>query len=195
LSEEARPKVYLYGLSLGSLGVESIVASIDIVNEPIDGALMVGPPFLNDLRARLVGDRDPGTTPAAPIYEDGKTVRFADESGIIAPDDAAWGDTRIVYLQHATDPVVFFAPDLVFGEPDWLRRNQRHVELDDEFRWIPIVTMWQVLTDMTVANSVPTGFGHVYSIGAHVSAWAGVIGPDGWTDARTSALRHHLMTG
>ncbi len=38
-----RPELYLYGLSLGSMGVESMLTSVNIVNEPVDGALMVGP--------------------------------------------------------------------------------------------------------------------------------------------------------
>ena len=38
-----RPELYLYGLSLGSMGVESVLTSVNIVNEPVDGALMVGP--------------------------------------------------------------------------------------------------------------------------------------------------------
>ena len=50
-SRGERPALYLYGLSLGSMGVESVLTSVNIVNEPVDGALMVGPPFVNDLHA------------------------------------------------------------------------------------------------------------------------------------------------
>jgi hypothetical protein len=60
LPQDDRPRLYLYGLSLGSYGVESILTSINIVNEPIDGALMVGPPFVNELWNDLVAGRDPG---------------------------------------------------------------------------------------------------------------------------------------
>ena len=48
-----RPALYLYGLSLGSMGVESVLTSVNIVNEPVDGALMVGPPFVNEMHRRL----------------------------------------------------------------------------------------------------------------------------------------------
>ena len=54
LPESSRPRLYLYGLSLGSYGVESILGSIDLINEPIDGALLVGPPFVNPVHAGLV---------------------------------------------------------------------------------------------------------------------------------------------
>ena len=39
LPEDSRPELYLFGLSLGSFGVESILTSINVLNEPIDGAL------------------------------------------------------------------------------------------------------------------------------------------------------------
>jgi uncharacterized membrane protein len=191
LPQATRPEIYLYGLSLGSLGVESVLTSIDIINEPIDGALLVGPPFVNDLRNRLILDRDAGSTPAMPVYEGGRTVRFMDESGLAAPM-TDWGDTRVVYLQHASDPVVFFSPDLLLEPPEWLSGENRGPEIYDGFRWIPFVTVWQVLTDMAVANSVPEGFGHVYTSQAHVEAWAAILRPDGWTAADTSALQLHL---
>ena len=58
LPDGERPALYLYGLSLGSMGVESVLTSVNIVNEPVDGALMVGPPFVNDMHARLEVGRD-----------------------------------------------------------------------------------------------------------------------------------------
>jgi hypothetical protein len=63
LPEDRRPEIYLYGLSLRNYGVESILTSINIINEPIDGALLVGPPFGNELWNELVADRDPGRSP------------------------------------------------------------------------------------------------------------------------------------
>jgi len=191
LLEGARPEIYLYGLSLGSLGVESILTSIDIINEPIGGALLVGPPFVNDLRNRLIADRDPGSTPVMPVYEGGRTVRFMDESGIEGPP-SEWGGTRVLYLQHASDPVVFFSPDLLLDPPEWLAGENRGPEIYEGFRWIPLVTVWQVLTDMAVANSVPEGFGHVYSRQAHAEAWAAILQPEGWTADDTARLQQHL---
>ena len=83
LPAASRPKLYLYGLSLGSIGVESILSSVNIVNEPIDGALMVGPPFVNDMHARLEADRDAGSPAYLPVYEQGRTVRFtAEQNGL-----------------------------------------------------------------------------------------------------------------
>ena len=70
LPEDERPELYLYGLSLGSFGVESILTSVNFMNEPIDGALMptgelrsvAGTPF--DFRvATAIGLRIDGDDP------------------------------------------------------------------------------------------------------------------------------------
>jgi uncharacterized membrane protein len=189
LPEDSRPELYLYGLSLGSFGVESILNSINIVNEPIDGALMVGPPFVNPLHAQLEKDRDPGTAPYMPIYEDGRTVRFTSQENGLAIPTAEWGPTRLVYLQHGSDPVVFFSPDLALTPPDWLSEDdQRAPDVSDQMVWVPLVTMWQVAADLPAAGSVPEGFAHLYNLSENAVAWIAVTQPDGWTDADTDRL-------
>ena len=110
LPESSRPKVYLYGLSLGSFGAEAILASINVINEPIDGALLSGPPFVNELWNEVVAGREAGTPPLLPVYRAGRTVRFTGEDDALDRPAGEWGPTRIAYLQHATDPVVFFSP-------------------------------------------------------------------------------------
>lgn len=192
LPEEERPEIYLYGLSLGSYGVESILRSIEIINHPINGALMVGPPFLNDLWNELVDNRDAGSSPPTPIYEDGQTVRFTTETNAVALPTSEWGDTRILYLQHASDPVVFFRTDLLLEQPDWLMDGQRGAEISEGFIWIPFVTQWQVLIDLPAAGSVPEGFGHLYTREANADAWIAVTEPDNWADADTERLRMYL---
>lgn len=186
------PEFYLYGLSLGSYGVEAVLTSIDMLNHPIDGALMVGPPFFSPLWNRFVTERDPSSTPSAPVYDDGRTVRFTNEKSALSLPQGEWGDTKLVYLQHASDPVVFFTPDLLLDEPDWLKTGQRGPGLSEDFVWVPFVTVWQVLTDMAASESVPDGFGHRYSAKAHVDAWAAVIEPDGWGPAATARLSQHF---
>jgi uncharacterized membrane protein len=194
LPEHDRPRLYLYGLSLGSYGVESILTSINIVNEPIDGALMVGPPFVNELWNDLVAGRDPGSSPATPVYEAGRTVRFVNEGERDPIPTSDWGRTRILYLQHASDPVTFFSPDLLLNRPDWLLADQRGADVPDRFGWVPLVTMWQVLLDLPAAGSVPEGFGHLFTPEANAQAWIDVTRPEPWTAADSDALRQHLRT-
>jgi uncharacterized membrane protein len=192
LPAASRPELYLYGLSLGSYGVESILTSINVINEPIDGALMVGPPFVNELWNELVDNRDPGTSPSLPVYGQGRTVRFTGESDEGALPADGWGDTRILYLQHASDPVTFFSPDLLLSKPDWLEPDQRGPDIAARFTWIPLVTMWQVLLDLPAGGAVPEGFGHLFTREANARAWAAVTRPDGWTAADGEALHDHL---
>jgi uncharacterized membrane protein len=188
LPEKARPKLYLYGLSLGSFGVESVLSSINLVNSPIDGALMSGPPFVNVLHKQLVANRQDGSAPWQPIYGDGRTVRFTAEQNGLSKSPGPWGPTRLVYLQHASDPVVFFSPSLAFGIPDWLNPGQRGPDVSQRMEWFPLVTFWQVALDLPGAGNVPDGFGHLYSKRANLEAWVAVTRPQGWSSAKTDAL-------
>ena len=193
LPEARRPEIYLYGLSLGSYGVESILTSINIINEPIHGALMVGPPFVNELWNELIADRDPGTSPATPIYQDGRTVRFTNEENALDLPSAEWGATRVVYLQHASDPVVFFSPSLFWRQPDWLLEGQRGVEISEEFQYTRLITGWQVMMDLPAAGTIPEGYGHLYSKQANAEAWIAVTRPDGWSGDDTNQLVDYLV--
>lgn len=193
LPEDHRPEIYLYGLSLGSFGVESILTSISIINEPIDGALLVGPPFVNELWNELVAGRDAGSSPVTPIYENGSTVRFTNEESAINRPSAHWGDTRVVYLQHASDPVVFFSPSLFWREPDWLLDGQRGVEISDEFQYTRFTTGWQVMMDLPSAGLIPEGYGHLYSKQANAEAWIAVTRPEGWSDDDSERLVDFLI--
>ncbi len=189
LPEDSRPQLYLYGLSLGSYGVESILNSISLVNEPIDGAFMSGPPFVNSLHNEIEGDRDPDSPAWLPAYEDGRTVQFTSSgSEIDEVITADWGPTRLVYLQHSSDPVVFFNQDLAFEEPEWLLEGQRGPDIPAEMVWVPIVTMWQVALDLPAAGSVPIGHGHMYSPQSNAEAWAAMTQPPGWTPEDTEML-------
>lgn len=188
LPESTRPEIYLYGLSLGSFGVEAVLSSINIINEPINGAFMAGPPFVNKLHGALVADRDSGSPASLPIYENGRTVRFTAEEDALDIPTADWDHTKIVYLQHASDPVVFFSSDLAFSYPAWLREGQRGPDVSDKMVWLPIVTMWQVAVDLPGAGSVPEGYGHLYSKGANADAWIGLTEPANWTEADSEAL-------
>lgn len=192
LPESSRPEFYLYGLSLGSFGVESILTSINIINEPINGALLSGPPFVNELHSDLVAGRDDGSPASLPVYQNGRTVRFTAEENALYDPTAEWDHTKIIYLQHASDPVVFFSRDLAFGYPDWLLEGQRGPDVSDDMVWFPIVTMWQVALDLPAAGSVPEGYGHLYTKAANTDAWVALTEPDDWTDADSAALKEFL---
>jgi uncharacterized membrane protein len=192
LPEDSRPRLYLYGLSLGSNGVESILTSIDLVNEPISGAFMSGPPFVNQLHAELTTLREPGSPSWRPVYQDGRTVRFTAQQPALQSLPGPWGPTRIAYLQHGSDPVVFFSGSLLLHKPDWLEPGQRAPDVTPWFTWAPFVTLWQVAMDLPAAGSVPWGYGHLYPPSENLPAWVAVTRPPGWTDTQLTALGQRL---
>jgi uncharacterized membrane protein len=194
LPEQSRPQLHLYGLSLGAYGVESILRSINIVNAPISGALMVGPPFVSPLHDEIEADREPGSPAWQPIYQDGSTVRFATEEGGLDRPPGPWGPTRMAYLQHNSDPVVFFSPTLALRRPDWLGEGQRGPDISPDMVWFPLVTMWQVALDLPGAASAPSGFGHMYSRRANLESWVALTRPADWTDQRTDELVEFMGT-
>lgn len=196
LDPDARPDIYLFGLSLGSYGVEAILRSPSIINEPIAGALMAGPTFLNPMHSELTAARDTGTSAALPVFDGGRTVRFTSETNNLSRGSATWGPSRIVYLQHGSDPVTFFSPELAWQEPAWLDNGYRAPDVSKEMGWSPVITMWQVALDLAAADGVPVGYGHRYSAEAFANSWAGVLGADEWDDEwdreRTSELARFI---
>jgi uncharacterized membrane protein len=100
LPEESRPEIYVYGLSLGSFGAESVLSSINIVNEPLDGAVFSGPTLFNQLHSELTEQRDDSSPAWQPVVDDGRTVRFTGKENALNIPSAEWEDTRIVYTQQ-----------------------------------------------------------------------------------------------
>lgn len=187
MPEADRPQVLAYGESLGSYGSETAYDSLADIRARTDGVLWVGPPNSNPIWHALVDRRDPGTTSLAPVYASGLLVRFAGDTEQIAEPPTAWEEPRVLYLQHASDPIVWWGPDLLFSEPDWLQGNPAG-EGGLTMTWYPVVTFWQVTFDLVNSKGVPDGHGHNYD-GLTLDGWVAVAPPDGWTDADTERVR------
>ncbi|MBV8292409.1 MAG: alpha/beta hydrolase [Mycobacterium sp.] len=196
LPPDHRPKLVLYGESLGSMAGQAAFGWLpDIRQMGFDAVLWVGPPQASPLWHALIVRRDPHSTQVQPRYDNGRTVRFSEA---IDPADVArlagppWSGTRVLFLQHPSDPVVWWSPDLLFGRPDWLI-EPRGRDRSALMRWNPVVTFWQVSADLTNAEGVPGGHGHNYSNDI-LDGWAAVAPPDGWTAADTERIRAALKT-
>ncbi|MFZ3394382.1 alpha/beta hydrolase [Rhodococcus sp. 7Tela_A2] len=190
LPEDTRPKLYIYGESLGTQSGEGAFDSIGEIRSSVDGVLWVGPPNSNRLWRQIVERRDPGTPEVLPVYADGLVVRFAGGSDSVPEPDAAWLAPRVLYIQHTSDPVVWWSPDLIFSRPDWLAEPPGHDRLP-QMRWFPFVTFWQVSADLTNAAGVPDGHGHNYGT-AVLDGWLAIARPDGWTADDTERARTAL---
>jgi uncharacterized membrane protein len=187
LPPDARPELYVFGESLGTFGGEAAFSGLADIQNRTDGVLWAGPPNFNELTREIVDGRDAGSPEWLPVVDGGRTVRFADEAPDLAKPPAPWGQPRLVYLQNASDPIVWWSPRLIFGHPDWLR-GERGPDVSQGMVWLPFVTFWQVTADMAFSTGVPDGHGHSYRAD-YVNGWADVAQPPGWTEADTARLR------
>ncbi len=187
LPEAQRPKLVVFGESLGSFGGEAPFLSLNNVLARTDGALFSGPTFKNTIWTDLTATRDRGSPEWLPLYDHGLYVRFVARPEDLTRPKSQWNTPRVVYLQHASDPIAWWDPDLLFRQPDWLR-EKRGYDVLPETQWIPVVTFLQVSADMAVAVDVPQGHGHVY-VADVANGWAAVLQPPGWTPEKTAKLR------
>lgn len=192
MPEGQRPKLVVFGESLGSFGGEAPFLALNNLIARTDGALFSGPTFNNTIWTDLTTNRDPGSPQWLPIYDQGENVRFVAEPKDLQRPHDPWGQPRVVYLQHASDPIAWWNPDLLFAKPDWLR-EPRGYDVSPDMEWIPVVTFLQVSADMAVAVNVPDGHGHVY-VRNVADAWASILLPPGWSAAKTEKLRPLLRS-
>jgi uncharacterized membrane protein len=187
MPEAQRPKLVVFGESLGSFGGEAPFLALNNLVARTDGALFSGPTFNNTIWEDLTRNRDKDSPEWLPIYDKGDNVRFVARSENVNRPTDPWGQPRVVYMQHASDPIAWWNVDLLFAEPDWLK-EPRGYDLSGRMQWIPIVTFLQVSADMAVAVDVPDGHGHVY-VKDVANAWAAILQPPGWTPEKTQKLR------
>lgn len=192
LPSEQRPELYVFGESLGSFGAETAFSGeFDLANRT-SGALFVGPPSFNPLYGEFVDDRDATSREIEPVFNDGRIVRFTTDADADHPDPAGrpWTGPRVLYLQHASDPVTWWSPDLVYSRPDWLE-EEPGTDVPGSMIWIPVVSFLQVSADLAAAFSTQPAHGHNFS-GEHAAAWVTIVQPEGWTRELTQRLRLEL---
>src|SRR5262249_2854682 len=124
LPEGQRPKLVVFGESLGSFGGEAPVLSPNHIEARADGALFSGPTFNNTMWLDVTRNRDHGSPQWLPIYQRGQSVRFVARADNLGRPEEPWATPRVVYLQHASDPIAWWNPDLLFKKPDWLREKR-----------------------------------------------------------------------
>lgn len=188
LPPDRRPRLFVAGESLGSFGGETAFSGEYDLRNRTAGTLFAGPPAFNTLFREFSDHRDAGSPEVQPVYKDGRTVRFANDPAVeIPPADQPWNGSRVLYLMHPSDPIVWWSPHLVYSEPDWIGQHPGNDVLE-QMVWLPLVTFWQVTADLPFAADVPRGHGHTYTT-EYVDAWNAVMRPPDVTAQDLSRLK------
>lgn len=180
-----RPTLLVGGESLGALGGTQAFEDLEDMVARVDGAVWSGLPRFSDYWQSLVPYRRRGTPEIAPVIDDGRHVRFVTRPEDLVTDYngvpfGPWDTPRIVVAQHASDPVVWWSPNLLWRKPDWAK-ERAGLDVSRSLRWMPWVTFWQVATDMPQSVAVPGGHGHRY-MEDMLQYWAAVLGKDPLAD-------------
>ncbi|WCC79551.1 alpha/beta-hydrolase family protein [Cutibacterium equinum] len=179
LDPQTRPKLYTSGVSLGSYGGQSAFSSIDDMISKVDGAVWVGTPGFTPIWKGLEANRRDGSPAIVPVIDNGRIVRFMGNPDEIHHDH--WGaayspwstQTRIAYVQHPSDPVTWWSPEMLWSEPDWMRERAGD-DVNPHIRWTPWSSFWQVAADMALSTTPPGGHGHNYH-SELVPIWSAVL--------------------
>ena len=199
LPAERRPKLIVFGESLGSFGAEApfegsdAAASLASLVAGSDGALFTGPTEANRIWSQLTDDRQPGSPVWRPVYGGGAKVQFANRPADLERPDQAWRQPRVLYVHHPSDPVGNWHPSSLWRRPEWTE-SPKGYDIPARAGWYPIVTALQELADLIAGFSAPAGYGHNYAVD-FASGWAAVVPPTGWTPADTVRLQQHLTPG
>ncbi|MBP6997715.1 MAG: alpha/beta-hydrolase family protein [Phycicoccus sp.] len=199
LPEGQRPRLMVSGESLGAFGGNGAFTDVNNLLDRVDGAVWSGTPRFTPLLDQIEQQRVQGSPEISPVLDSGRQVRFvsngagltADYVGRVFPE---WETPRIAYVQHPSDPVVWFQPQTGLSQPDWLR-EPRGRDVNPSMNWLPVVTFWQLAGDLAVGLAPPYGHGHRYGPEL-VAVWAAVLGghPGDNYETLISAMRPHVPT-
>lgn len=186
LPRDRRPRLYVHGLSLGAWASMHGTDLFALLDDPIDGALWAGPPFPSARWNEAMAERRPGSPYVAPRVGEGRLIRFASHTQA-AGGPQGWGDMRLMFLQYSSDPIVFYEPASLWRAPAWMREPPAP-DVSPDLSFTPVVTQFQLVVDMILANTAPAGHGHAYYARDYIGPWVAVTGPEGWTDGDSARL-------
>jgi uncharacterized membrane protein len=191
LPKEARPRLYLFGLSLGARNSDLSADFLDLIADPYQGALRVGPPWDSVTWQRVTAMRAAGSPVWLPRFRDQSLFHFTTQRNELNEANTRWGPMRMVFLQYPSDPIVFFEAANLWRAPSWMKQ-QRAPDVAPEIRWMPVVTFVQQICDMMTATTTPRGVGHVYAAAHYLDSWIAVTEPKGWNEQSLARLREWL---
>jgi uncharacterized membrane protein len=158
LPPERRPRVVVYGESLGSWAGQDAFIGGDIASIRdlrVSQALWVGTPYYSKWRheSLYLGGSPDGTIEQINSYEELNTSN----------------DRRVVtLLTHYNDPVDRINATIFYKEPSWLMEAPRKPGISSHQRWIPAITGFHTIVDaINATNPTPGVFravGHDYRL-------------------------------
>ena len=165
LPPQRRPKVYLFGESLGCrVSQEAFTGATDLSLRAIgfDAALWVGTPAFTEWRQRIWG----GRTQAQPPEVGPEAVylpRDISDWQALPPEQRA--EVRYLLLQHGDDPVPKFDSRLSWSVPDWLGPDaSRPPGAPRGTTWQPVTTFITTFIDLMNALVPTPGY---FDFGGH----------------------------
>ncbi len=196
LPADQRPRVYVSGESLGAYGGHGAFADADDMLSNVAGAVWIGTPGFTEIARDLSRSRMRGSPEITPVIDNGRHIRFVTKPTELVADAygralGRWDSPRVVYVQHASDPMCRFTGQLAWREPDWMRERAGS-DVNSSLRWWPLVTWFQISTDMLTSLDTPAGHGHIYE-DELVPVWAAVLRrTDAPITAITTAIRDSI---
>jgi uncharacterized membrane protein len=191
LAPDRRPRLFLFGLSLGSLNSDLASNAYAVLGDPFEGAFWVGPPFASRTWTEVTATREAGTPQWLPGARNAEVFRFftaEDKSQLAA---GGWGPVRVLYLQYPSDPIVFFETNMWRRMPDWMG-PPRAGDVSPGLAWLPGISFIQLVFDMMTATTVPKGRGHVYAAADYARGWQALTAPQGIGEVEMKRLEAWL---
>lgn len=187
LPREQRPRLFLFGLSLGSLNSDLASDAYSVLGDPFEGALWVGPPFASRTWAQVTATRQKGSPAWLPLPRHKGVFRFFNADDRSEIEAAGWGPVKIAWLQYPSDAITFFETSMWLREPDWMKAP-RGPGVSSALTWMPGISFIQLAFDMMTATIVPKGRGHVYAARDYAAGWKALTSPEGFGDVEMEKL-------
>ena len=116
----SRPRLVVGGESLGAYGGLSTFSDVDDMLARAQGGVWSGTPSFTGIAEHLYASRTQGSPQISPVIDNGLHIRFATTDVELTTDYVGrplgrWEEPRFVFLQHPSDPVVWWGPTLLGG--------------------------------------------------------------------------------
>jgi uncharacterized membrane protein len=193
LPVDDRPRLVVFGLSLGSYGTEEALAGDDLAASlanaaaDADAVLLAGATFANPVWRQVLDARAPSSPVFAP---DTRGVAVLGAPGA-PPLGGRFAGRPFVYVTHPTDPVTWVSTSSLYRRPEWMG-PPTGAGVPHPLQWAPGVTAAQEVFDLMAGFGAPPGYGHDYDPNM-ADAWVAVAAPDTWSAQDTLRLREVLL--